>query len=281
MNVHAIQTGTVVIRPNQRQGNGTGPMRLINTFSDRHWTEPLPIYAWVIEHPEGVIVIDTGETNKAMMAGYFPSWHPYFKNVAMQVTPEQEIGPQLRVIGIRPDDVRWVILTHLHTDHAGGLYHFPKSEILVMRRAFELASGFAGQMRGFLPHRWPSWFAPKLIDLAPVSFGIFPSSYKLTNAGDVFIVPTPGHTEAHVSVLLQDSGLTFFFAGDASYTQQLMVDQQIDGVALNGWEAQQTLSRIYQFTQSTPTVYLPTHDPESATRLVSKNVVAIEQSVRE
>lgn len=279
MNVHAIQTGTVVIRPNQRQGKGTGVMRLINTFSDRHWTEPLPIYAWVIEHPEGVIVIDTGETAQAATTGYFPAWHPYFKNVAMQVTPEQEIGPQLQAIGIHPGNVRWVILTHLHTDHAGGLGHFPKSEILVMRRAFELASGFAGQMRGFLPHRWPSWFAPKLIDLAPVSFGIFPSSYKLTNAGDVFIVPTPGHTEVHVSVLLQDSGLTFFFAGDASYTQQLMLARQIDGVALNDREARQTLLRILQFTQSTPTVYLPTHDPESAKRLAGKNVVTIERPV--
>ena len=278
MNIHAIQTGTVVIRPNQRQGKGVGFTRLINTFSDRHWTEPLPIYAWVIEHPEGVIVIDTGETAQVAMSGYFPTWHPYFKNVAMQVTPEQEIGPQLQAIGIHPDDVRWVILTHLHTDHAGGLRHFPKSEILVMRRAFEQASGFAGQMRGFLPHRWPSWFAPKLIDLAPVPFDIFPGSYKLTHAKDVFIIPTPGHTEAHVSVILQDSGLTFFFAGDASYTQQLMLDQQIDGVALNGPEARQTLLWIYHFTQLTPTVYLPTHDPESAIRLEVKNTVAIEKS---
>jgi len=279
MKLHAIQTGTVIIRPNQRQGKGTGLMRLINTFSDRHWTEPLPIYAWVIEHPEGVILIDTGETAQATMNGYFPAWHPYFKNVSMQITPEQEIGPQLQAIGIHPNDVRWVILTHLHTDHAGGLHHFPKSEILVMRRAFELASGFAGQTRGFLPHRFPSWFAPKLIDLAPVPFGIFPETHKLTNAGDVHIIPTPGHTDTHVSVVLQDSDLTFFFAGDASYTQQLMLDQQIDGVAFNELEARQTLSRISQFTQSTPTVYLPTHDPESVTRLINKNVVTIERSV--
>jgi hypothetical protein len=59
-NIHAIQT-TVAIRPNQRQGKGTGFVRLINTPRPP-WTEPLPIYVWVIEHPEGIIVIDTGET---------------------------------------------------------------------------------------------------------------------------------------------------------------------------------------------------------------------------
>lgn len=276
MKIHAIQTGTVAIRPNQRQGKGAGFLRLVNTFADRRWTEPLPIYVWVIEHPEGIIVIDTGETAKAASPGYFPSWHPYFKNVAVQVTQEQEVGAQLRTAGIRPDDVRWVILTHLHTDHAGGLHHFPKSEILVVRRAFELASGFAGQVRGFLPHRWPSWFAPKLIDLPPNPFGIFPNSFNLTNAGDVVIVPTSGHTDSHVSVILQEPDLAYFFAGDASYSQQLMLDQQIDGVALNAQEARQTLQRIRQFTRSTPCVYLPTHDAESNVRLVNKEFVVLE-----
>lgn len=46
--IHAIQTGSVAIRPNQRQGKGTGVLRLINTLTDRRWTEPLPIYVWVI-----------------------------------------------------------------------------------------------------------------------------------------------------------------------------------------------------------------------------------------
>jgi len=274
MRIHVIQTGTVAIPPNQRQGKGVGFMRVINTFTDRRWTEPLPIYVWVLEHPEGVILIDTGETAKATEPGYFPSWHPYFKKVKEWLAPEQEVGPQLQALGIRPNDVRWVIMTHLHTDHAGGLHYFPKSEILVMRRAFELASGFAGQVRGFLPHRWPSWFAPKLIDLAPDSFGPFPSSLKVTHAGDVIVVPTSGHTDAHVSVVVQDSELTYFFAGDASYTQRFMLDQQIDGVALDAQAARQTLQRIRQFTQTTPTVYLPTHDPESGNRAVSKSIVA-------
>jgi N-acyl homoserine lactone hydrolase len=273
MRMHVIQTGTVAVPPNQCQGKGTGVLRIINTFIDRRWTEPLPIYAWVIEHPKGVIVIDTGETAKATEPGYFPAWHPYFKKVREWVTPEQEVGPQLQALGIRPNDVRWVIMTHLHTDHAGGLNHFPKSEILVMRRAFELASGFAGQVRGFLPQHWPSWFAPKLIDLAPDPFGPFPGSFQVTGNADVIIVPTSGHTDAHVSVVVQDSDVTYFFAGDASYTQRLMLDQQIDGVGLNAQAARQTLQRIRQFAQTMPTVYLPTHDPESSNRFASKSVV--------
>ena len=276
MKIHAIQTGSVAVRPNQQQGKGIGFARLVNTLLDRRWTEPLPIYAWVIEHPEGVILVDTGESAKAASTNYFPSWHPFLKNAIFHVKPEQEVGGQLQKIGIHPNDVRWVILTHLHTDHAGGLHHFPKSDILVVRQAFEIASGFVGQVRGFLPQHWPSWFAPKLIELAPNPFGVFPSSFKLTNTGDVMIVPTPGHTDYHVSVVLQDSDFSYSFAGDASYSEQLMVDQKIDGLALNGQEAKKTLQRIQQFAGSTPCIYLPTHDLEAGDRLTTKKVVAVE-----
>ena len=136
-------------------------MRQINILLDRSWTELLPVYAWAIETPEGVIVVDTGETARTRKPGYFPRWHPYFRlAVRLDVSPEQEVGPQLLKLGIRPDDVRTVILTHLHTDHAGGLYHFPKSEILVSDEELKLAKGFVGQLRGYLPNRWPPWFAP-------------------------------------------------------------------------------------------------------------------------
>ncbi len=62
MRVHAIQTGTVSVTERQREGRGPGPLRPLATMLDRDWTGQLPIYAWAIEHPEGVIVVDTGET---------------------------------------------------------------------------------------------------------------------------------------------------------------------------------------------------------------------------
>ena len=90
-------------------------------------------------------MVGTGETARAAEPGYFTSWQPYFKlGVREWVRPEEEIGPQLRALGFVPSDVRWVLLTHLHTDHVGGLYHFPKTEILVSRTAYQAASGFKG-----------------------------------------------------------------------------------------------------------------------------------------
>lgn len=281
MQIHAVQTGTVAIKQRQRQGAGSSPVRLLNTMLDPTWTEPLPIYAWVIEHPEGVIVIDTGETARSSEPGYFPWWHPYFRlAVKTWVRPEEEIGPRLQTLGISPDEVRWLIMTHLHTDHAGGLHHFPKAEILVSRTEYQMASGTSGRLRGFLPNRWPAWFAPRLVDFDPEPLGPFPQSLALTEAGDVHLVPTPGHTDGHLSVILEENGTSLFLAGDTSYSEQLMLEGVADGVG-NERIALQTLERIRRYAQRWPTVYLPSHDPESAGRLAARRVVPLYGGERE
>lgn len=270
MLIHAIQTGTVAVKSKQLQGQGTGTLRLINTLRDSEWTQPLPIYTWVIEHPEGIIIVDTGETARATQPGNFPSWHPYYKlGLREWVKPEQEIGPRLREIGILPKDVRWVVMTHLHTDHAGGLSHFPDSEIIVSLTEYQIARGTAGRMRGYLNQHWPDWFSPRLITWEPTAVGSFPKSLTLTSTGDVHLVPTPGHTPGHLSVVLEKNNGIYFFAGDVSYTEQLMLQQKVDGVAPDVATAQQTLKRVRHYVQQTHAVYLPSHDPESDRRLES------------
>ena len=60
MRIHVIQTGTVAIKQVQRHSDTSGNP-VVNILRDPTWTEPLPIYAFVIEHPEGLSVVDTGD----------------------------------------------------------------------------------------------------------------------------------------------------------------------------------------------------------------------------
>jgi N-acyl homoserine lactone hydrolase len=75
--------------------------------------------------------------------------------------------------------------------------------------------------------------------------------------------------------LVQADGLSLFFAGDASYTQQLMLDQIVDGVAQDEEKSRQTLKLILQYTQEFPTVYLPSHDPNAAHRLAERTIISV------
>jgi glyoxylase-like metal-dependent hydrolase (beta-lactamase superfamily II) len=256
-------------------------MRQVNILLDRTWTEWLPIYAWAIETNEGVIVVDTGETARTSESGYFPRWHPYHRlAVRFDVTPEQEVGPQLLELGIRPEDVRAVILTHLHTDHAGGLHHFPKSEILVSDEELRLAMGLAGRLRGYLSNRLPNWFAPRSINFVPEPFGPFDRSQRVTPDGNVVIVPTPGHTPGHASAIVVDGGVCHFLAGDTSYTQQALIERKVDGVSPNEAVSLRTMQNIMWLAQERPMVYLPTHDPDSANRLANGSAVPATEVVQ-
>jgi N-acyl homoserine lactone hydrolase len=270
MRIHAIQTGTVAVKARQRRGVGPGPLRLFNTVRSSEWTEPLPILAWAIEHPEGLIVVDTGDTARTAEPGYFPRWHPYYRfGLRISVTPEQEIGPGLERAGLSPADVRWVVLTHLHTDHVGGVGHFPNSEILVTRPDLKHASGTAGILRGYLPNRWPKWFSPTVIDLPATPFGPIEHSQPLTQAGDVVMLGTRGHTPGHMSVAVDTDELLVIIAGDASYTEQLMREGAADGVTNDVAAATKTLAQLRALTEHRPSIYLPTHDPASTKRLAA------------
>jgi N-acyl homoserine lactone hydrolase len=217
-------------------------------------------------------VVDTGQGRHLLDSG--KSLHPYIRwETGFRIERDEEIGPQLRNLGVGPRDVKRVVLTHLHVDHDGGLAHFPHSEILVAPGELRTASGWAGRVRGYLPNRWPSWFDPTPLHLGSEAFGLFATSKRLTEAGDVVAVATPGHTANHLSVLVQDEGTTFMLAGDTSYDERLMLAGRIDGVSADDDVASATLDAIKRFTRTRPTVYLPTHDPESAIRLESRRLV--------
>jgi N-acyl homoserine lactone hydrolase len=265
--IHTIRTGLVQVRRPQMESRGTGPARLAHMLFDDEWSEWLPVYAWAIEHDEGIIVVDTGETTRVHDRGYHPRWHPFYRRaVRFSVHPDEELGPQLRAIGIGPRDVRQVVLTHLHTDHAGGLVHVTGSRVWVSRGELEYASGVSGRLRGYLPHRWPKWWQPEFIRFEPRSIAAFSEAMPLTQRRDVLILPTPGHTPHHVSVLVCGEP-AFLLAGDTSYNQSLLLAGKVDGVSPDPRVTHRTLDRILALAQERALVYLPSHDPDSATRL--------------
>jgi len=273
MRIHAIQTGRVQIKEAQIEGRGHGTWRQLQPILSREWADWSPTYAWAIEHPEGVIVVDTGA---AVHLKSLPRWHPYFQlGVRFDIEAEQEVGPQLRSRGIGARDVKTVILTHMHIDHDGGLAHFPHSRILVSGEELARTAGIGGAILGYLPSRWPKWFNPEPLAWRAERYGPFARSALLTEAGDVLAVPTPGHTPSHLSVIVRDGEEEIMLAGDASYLESTMLRGAVDGVSPDEAEAAATLAAIRELCAQHPTVYLPTHDPQSAERLEQRRATAV------
>jgi N-acyl homoserine lactone hydrolase len=272
MRIHAIQTGRVQIKQAQIEGRGHGLWRQLQPIVSLEWAPWSPVYAWAIEHPEGVIVVDTGSGAHLKR---LPRWHPYFQMaVRFDIEPEQEIGPQLRGLGIDARDVKTVVLTHFHIDHDGGLAHFPHSRIFANGDEIARTAGIAGAIQGYLPGRWPTWFYPQPLAWQALRHGPFARSARITAAGDVIAVPTPGHTASHLSVIVRDGDEQIMLAGDASYLDTTMLRGTVDGVSSDETVAKATLADIRALCATRPTIYLPTHDPQAGERLAQRRPVA-------
>jgi len=129
-------------------------------------------------------------------------------------------------------------------------------------------------MRGYLPQRWPKNFDPKPLVLDGGSYGPFARSKRLTADGAIIAVATPGHTPDHLSVIVEDGDKAIFIAGDASYSEATMLAGAIDGVSDDEGQAAATLAAIQTFAGSTPTIYLPAHDPDAARRLAERRTAS-------
>jgi len=268
LRVHVIQTGKLATKPPLFRGRTR--FSLATAILHRTWFE-FPVHAYVLEHDDGHIVVDTGASH------LMPTAPGLFRKI---IEPNDEIGPQMRAKGLRVEDVRLVVPTHLDVDHAGGIGHFPNAEIVVHRPEFEYASTFMGRMR-YGPKTWPHWFSPSLYDLDPEPYGPFPESRSITDVGDVRLVPIPGHSIAQVAEVVKTDGPLLFFAGDHMVRQDWFADDLARGrfsQALhfnNPKAAAETSKRIRDFVRQFPTVLVPAHDSEVAARLQSREAVTV------
>src|SRR6185437_11669113 len=110
--------------------------------------------------------------------------------------------------------------------------------------------------------------------LEPEPFGAFSESRALSDDGRIVVVATPGHTPGHVSVICVDDDRNHvLLAGDATDTLEQLRSRRHDAVGPKPAVTVATIDRILAHGREHPTVFLPSHDPESAVRLASRTTL--------
>ena len=94
-------------------------------------TIQIPVGFFVVMHPKGNVLFDTGNNDKIITDPSY--WGPFFKAYNPVVTPDVAIDAQLGKIGLKPDDIKYVVIGHLHLDHGGNVGKFPNSTVVVQK----------------------------------------------------------------------------------------------------------------------------------------------------
>ncbi|MCW5624270.1 MAG: N-acyl homoserine lactonase family protein [Burkholderiales bacterium] len=225
----------------------------------------IPVGIFVIKHPKGTVLFDTGSNDKIIKDGSY--WGPAIKALNPVRTPDVAIDAQLAKIGLKPDDVTFVVPSHLHLDHGGNVGKFPNSTIILQRD--ELKNAF-----------WPdeNTQGPYILgDFAHLREGLYdtpPNKGKLVQLdgdldlfrdGSVVIKKWPGHTPGSQLIVLRLAKTgTIVLTGDTIYFRE-NVEKNIPPNVVLAWNPTGIL-RAYEyvrFLQATENAdYFTAHDPD-------------------
>lgn len=196
------------------------------------WARPtFPVYALLVEHPDGPILIDTGVGlgNEIIDQMYSPAHH--------------DLDAALANHGITTDDIAIVITSHLHFDHCGQNNRFAHARVLVQRAEVEAA-------REPL-YTVPEWAFPDGVELTEID-----GDHHV--APGIEIIATPGHTAGHQSVLIDEgSGQRTIACCQGSW------DAKSFGVADlgdDGWDQAAGARSMKRLHALEPTAVLFSHD---------------------
>jgi len=184
---------------------------------DRSMT--IPINMWVIDHPKGLVLFDTGN-NQAISDGKCKGhWDPAMCD---GLKPSQKrsdvIDEQIKRIGFNPDNVKVVITSHSHLDHIGNIKLFPKAVHVIQKKELYQA---------WWPEKFQRGGAFVMADFdgpaRDFNYLELEGDYDLFGDGSVTILSTPGHTLGHQSVRVRlASGQTMVMAQDAIWFKENM-----------------------------------------------------------
>lgn len=202
----------------------------------------IPVPSFVIEHPKGLILFDTGLAPEAQ-ADPFSVYGELAHHVGMNYPEEQLLERQLAVAGFRLEDVTHVICSHAHLDHTGGLYLFPQAKFYAgaadLRYAFWPDSLDAGNFRSFDLDRTRGF------DWRPVY-----SDIDLFGDGSIQILHLPGHTPGNLSLVVRLPSQTFVLSGDTVHVREAFEKVLPMPSDYSTYDAKRSIERLAQVTES-------------------------------
>jgi glyoxylase-like metal-dependent hydrolase (beta-lactamase superfamily II) len=215
LTVHAIQAGGQKLDGGAMFGVVPKPLWERRIHADERNRIQLGMRCLLVEHERGLVLIDNGAGNKENA-----KFHEIYGVENGGAGGRTLLEDGFAALGVKPEDVTLMIDTHLYFDHAGGNTYvdgggvvrptFPNARYVVQRGEYEWATHTNERTAAsYFPHNFEPVVAAGLYDFVNGETEVWPG---------IRLIPTPGHTPHHQSVLLESDGAKAFYPADLSPT---------------------------------------------------------------
>lgn len=220
-------------------------------FSDTSFYPHQPIRltdpCFLIKNPKGWLLWDTGLGDQYVDHTFTD------KKLGVTLTVPVSLAAQLKQLGLTPNDIRYVALSHTHFDHTGNAHLFAHATWLLQRAEYQFI-----QQKPLSPTVASNTFQI----LSAANKILLDGDYDVFGDGTVQILRTPGHTPGHESleIKLAHQGV-IILSGDLYHTRQSYLFKQIPVFNTSRAETLASMARIEGILHNTHGRLIIQHDP--------------------
>ena len=209
-----------------------------------------PTFIYVINHPKGNVLFDSTyhpdvirdpQSRIGTAAAAYP----------LVATDDDWLVPKLATIGMKPSDISHVVQSHLHFDHCGGLEWLTHAKVYVQREELAFARN---------PPRYQAMVYIKKDFDHPINWVELDGEHDIFGDGLLRIIPTPGHTKGHHSLLVELKSRPVFLLGDAAYNLSKMRQRRLPSLLWSPDAMMETWDKIEEIEKSTNARLVITHE---------------------
>ena len=250
--VHVLRCGsTTVDEALPFSDKSKNPLAFTGLFRGKKHKISVPVRAYLIELPDGLVLVDTGWDDAIRQdARAYEGFFNYFASPG--VLPEGEgIIDQLASLGYQTEDLACCLLTHMDIDHAGGI-----GEVRHVRRVLCSAAEWQAANKHnprYLRRLWKDVHVETIPD-AP---------FDLMGDGSIIAFPMHGHSAGMTAVRVGSPEHYLIIAGDAGYGRPSWERQVLPGVEWNRRETAKSLAKLRELAMDPHCeAVLMTHDTQ-------------------
>lgn len=204
----------------------------------------MPIYTYLIEHPKGLVLVDTGQ-----------SYEMRDENTVME--EKDTVIHKLAELGYKPDDVKYLVISHMHLDHSGYMNDFPNATFIARKEELKAAWWPEACEGGYVFPTYEKTRQYKFIEPAD------DEDFDLFMDGSIVLIDTRGHSRGHQSVVLNlpKTGKTVLI-NDAAPIREVLERTLLPGTCTDNWQAIRSVRKL-QHLESCGYKMIYAHDPDN------------------